>query len=160
LNQNQFEQQSDLNAKKLDEQPEHDLNAKKLDEQPEHDLNAKKLDEQPEQPEEEQQQQEMGPVRFLTLRLLEPGEALAMWAAPNGTEPKEYFAEISYDQNNWRKLTLEEPTSTFATFMVTPKSEFQFRVKADDGPFEMEHFSPIAMASGKKKPLVNGKANP
>jgi len=85
---------------------------------------------------------EMGPVRFLSLWLLEPTEALAMWAPPNGTLPASYTAEISYDGTNWRRLSLEEPGSTFATFTVTEMSKFEFRVTPEGGAPAMETYTP------------------
>jgi len=75
----------------------------------------------------------LGPVRFLNLQLLQPTEALAMWAPPNGTQPTNYTAEISYDGSNWRSLNLEEPDSTFVLFSVTAQQKFQLRVTPEEG---------------------------
>jgi len=85
----------------------------------------------------------IGPVRFLTLWLLDSSDALAMWAPPNGTTtPITYTAEITYDGNSWRRLSLEEPDSTFADFGVTPQTKFQFRVTPNNGAPAMETFTP------------------
>jgi len=83
-------------------------------------------------------------VRFLSIKLLEPTEAVAMWAPPNGTMPVSYTAELSYDGNEWRRLNLEEPDSTFVMFMVTEEQEFHVRVTPEGGAPAMETFSPEA----------------
>jgi hypothetical protein len=77
-------------------------------------------------------------VRFLNIRLLQPSEALAMWAPPNGTQPTSYTAELSYDGQEWRRLNLEEPDSTFIMFPVTEQKDFQVRVTPEGGAPAME----------------------
>jgi hypothetical protein len=81
-------------------------------------------------------------VRFLSIRLLEPSEGLAMWAPPNGTQPTSYTAEISYDGTDWKRLNLEEPDSTFIMFPVTEQKEFQIRVTPEGGAPMMESYKP------------------
>jgi len=88
-------------------------------------------------------------VRFLNLLLLDPTDAIAMWAPPNGTAPTSYVAEISYDGNAWRHLSLEEPDSTFAQFTVTEQQNFQFRVTPNNGIPAMETFTPKKNGKGK-----------
>jgi len=88
-------------------------------------------------------------VRYLSIRLLEPTEAIAMWAPPNGTESTSYTAEISYDGTEWRKLNLEKPDSTFITFMVTEHKEFQIRVTPEGGAPTMESFTLPKKGKGK-----------
>jgi hypothetical protein len=80
-------------------------------------------------------------VRYLSIRLLDPTEAIAMWAPPNATTPDSYAAEISYDGTEWRKLNLEEPDSTFITFTVTEKQDFHIRVAPEGGSPLEEFFS-------------------
>jgi hypothetical protein len=72
-------------------------------------------------------------VRYLNIWLLEPGDALAMWAPPNGTTPTSYTAEISYDGNQWRALSLEEAGSTFVKFPVVEQAQFWIRVTPEGG---------------------------
>jgi hypothetical protein len=87
-------------------------------------------------------------VRFLSIRLLEPTKALAMWAPPNGTMPHSYTAELSYDANEWRRLNLEEPDSTFIEFPVTEQKEFHVRVTPEGGAPAMETFTLGTASSG------------
>jgi len=94
-------------------------------------------------------------VRYLSIRLLEPTEAIAMWAPPNGTTPKSYTAEISYDGTEWRRLNLEEPDATFITFMITDQKDFQIRVTPEGGAPIMEPFS--FGKKGGSKPGKMGK---
>jgi len=96
---------------------------------------------------------EIGPVRFLNVQLLQPTEALAMWAPPNGTQPTNYTAEISYDGSSWRRLSLEEPESTFVTFMVTDQKNFQVRVTPEGGAPAMAAFN------FRPQPQKKGNAN-
>lgn len=89
-------------------------------------------------------------VRYLSIRLLEPTQAIAMWAPPNGTTPSSYTAEISYDGTEWRLLNLEEPDATFITFMITEQQDFQIRVTPEGGAEVMESFKfPRRGKSGK-----------
>jgi hypothetical protein len=88
-------------------------------------------------------------VRFLSIRLLEPTEALATWAPPNGTSSIAYTAEISYDGNSWKALKLEDPTSTFAEFMITDQRGFQIRVTPEGGAPSMADWMPKRMGKGK-----------
>jgi hypothetical protein len=84
---------------------------------------------------------EASTVRFLNIRLLDPTEAIAMWAPPNGTTPDSYIAEISYDGTEWRTLNLEERDSSFVTFTVTEKQDFHIRVAPEAGSPLQESFS-------------------
>lgn len=88
-------------------------------------------------------------VRYLNIRLLEPTQAIAMWAAPNGTEPASYIAEISYGNNQWRALTLEEPDATFCVFTVTEKADFWIRVAPEGGIPVMETWIFQKLGKGK-----------
>jgi hypothetical protein len=88
-------------------------------------------------------------VRYLSIRLLDPTQAIAMWAPPNGTTPHSYIAEISYDGTEWRKLNLEEPDSTFITFTVTEKKDFHIRVTPEGGSPLEEFFSFQKKGKGK-----------
>jgi len=92
-------------------------------------------------------------VRFLNIRLLDSTEALATWAPPNGTSSLTYSAEISYDGKTWKRLQLEEPTSTFAQFMITEQTPFEVRVTPEGGAPSMADWSP----KQQKKMAANGK---
>jgi len=94
-------------------------------------------------------------VRFLNIRLLDSTEALATWAPPNGTSSLTYSAEISYDGKTWKRLQLEEPTSTFAQFMITEQTPFEVRVTPEGGAPSMADWSP----KQQKKMAANGKGS-
>jgi len=65
-----------------------------------------------------------------------------MWAAPNGTTHATYTAEISYDGNAWRRLSLEHADSTFVSFSVTAQMPFQIRVTPQGGMPTTQTFTP------------------
>jgi len=94
-------------------------------------------------------------VRYLNIWLLEPTEAVAMWAPPNGTAPASYMAEISYDGNQWRALTLEEANSTFVSFPITEKANFWIRVTPKGGAVATESWTMKQGGKGGKA----GKGN-
>jgi len=72
-------------------------------------------------------------VRFLSLQTLPSGEAIAMWAAPNGSQCQtQYTAELSFDGQTWRKLTLEQPFATWAMFPIQ-QQQFEVRVTPEHG---------------------------
>jgi len=99
-------------------------------------------------------------VRFLNIRLLDPTDALATWAPPNGTSSMNYTSEISYDRKTWKRLKLENPTSTFAQFMITEQTSFEVRVTPQGGAPSMAEWSPkknAGKATGKAM-SNNGKA--
>jgi len=85
----------------------------------------------------ESTQQGTAEVRFLNIRLLDPTDAIATWAPPNGTTSIAYTAEISYDGKTWKRLKTEDPTSTFAEFMVTAQMPFEVRVTPEGGAASM-----------------------
>jgi len=89
-------------------------------------------------------------VRYLSIRLLDPTDAIATWAPPNGTTATSYTAEISYDGNQWRHLSPEEPDATFITFMVTEQKDFQIRVTPEGGAPTVEPFT-LSKHKGKSK---------
>jgi len=88
-------------------------------------------------------------VRFLSVRLLDPTEALATWAPPNGTTSASYTAEMSFDGKAWRHLSLEAPTSTFVDFPVIAGREFQVRVTPEGGAPATESFTQQKKKTGK-----------
>lgn len=91
-------------------------------------------------------------LNFLFVQNLSPTEGLAMWADSNATACEtQYTAEISYDGQQWRKLSMDQPTDNWVLMSVTAGSQFQIRVTPENGTPMIGMSKPKGGKNGKAK---------